>query len=145
MTKPVLWITQDGRKIPVLWMTSKHLVYAFNMMLRKYGIERSTVRSHVRGNGHVFDAMHDELQARGLMKWNGSNDQLCTSSVRETPAQLCMLRALIDVKPKNCEEIIGHFYNAPDRMVEHINSHADPKWMPVRAKFAEYRLAGLGG
>lgn len=136
-----MWKTQDGQTIPIRWMTSPHLVHSFNLLLRRNQLSRSTIHSaKVTDKSGVLTAMIDELRARMLYSWRPDN-QLDTSKLpaRETPKQLCMLRALID-----CHygpEMLELFRQQPDVSIEHWTSTADPKWQAARIKFVEYRLS----
>lgn len=138
MTEPV-WTTQDGRKIPVKWMDSAHLVNSFNMLCRKNSLSRNQVNLMMQQAGNeVFKAMVNELRGRMLYNWR-PDGQLDTSKVpRETPAQLCMLRALLDCHYGPNEILL--FRDHPDSSIQHWTSTADPKWDRLKPKFVEHRL-----
>lgn len=135
-----VWTTQDGRKIPIRWMESRHLVHSFNLLARRNNFGKSDVKLTMqRDKSGVVRAMVDELRARMLYNWR-PDQQLDTSKLpaRETPKQLCMLRALID-----CGygvEMLQLFREHPDASIEHWTSTADPKWDRVKVKFVEYRM-----
>jgi hypothetical protein len=135
-----VWTTMDGRQIEIRWMQSQHLVHSLNMIMRK---NRLTKRHLLTRNDQLLNVFVTEVRERGLWQWaEAPIEQLYVPTLRETPAQLCMLRAILDVKPKNWEDIIGLFKQNPEQYIAHVLSCADPKWVPVVAKFTEYRLEG---
>lgn len=140
MSEPV-WKTREGRIIPVRWMASAHLIHAFNMAMRNNGMSsRDIPRVISNPKNDVFRAIWKEVNDRGLVSWHSSGTQLKATTLREKPAELCMLRAILDTKPENCEEIVEHFKQSPHTYIKHVLNCADPKWTPVVAKFTEYRL-----
>lgn len=139
--REAIWTTKDGQRIPVLWMASGHLVNSFNMLLKKNNIAPAQVdRIAQSPKNEIFRVMRDDIRARGLYNWAPGDVLHKFDGTRETPPQLCMLRAIIDTKPKNWEEIVDRLYQDRDRYIEHVLSCADPKWTPVVTKFVEYRL-----
>lgn len=136
-----MWTTQDGQTIPIRWMTSPHLVHSFNLVARRNQITHSNAKLiAMKDKAGVLKAMIDELRSRMLYNWR-PDGQLDTSKLpaRETPKQLCMLRALID-----CHygvEMLELFRQHPDVSIEHWTSSADPKWRAATVKFVEYRLS----
>lgn len=146
--KEFRWTTQDGRVLDIRWMDSIHLVHSFNMIARKTNLRvdaAMSVRGAITAELITMIAIRDEIKARQLMLFTAAKQpaQIVVPNAREDFKTLCMLRAILDVRPKlkNLEEIVEHFKDAPGRYIEHVVSCADPKWVPVVAKFAEYRLA----
>jgi hypothetical protein len=149
-----VWTTNDGRHIEVRWMQSQHLVHSFNMLLRKHSLHRATVELRLRAVNRARDIvthMVQELRDRGLYIWK-TQTELSIPDVRETPAQLCILRALIDANKswpgildfhgaKSC--IWYQFDSALDQLQrEAATGHKDA--CAILAKFTEYRLEGRG-
>ena len=130
------WTTQDGRTVEIKWMQSSHLVHSFNMILRKNGLNRD----HVKKYEHhaVLGPMISELKRRRLYTWQ-PDDQLKPIKMRETPAQLCMLRALLDVLPAPDVKPIEAFYKDPQGAIEQMlaNPHQNARLL---ARFTSYRL-----
>lgn len=136
-----IWKTRDGQSIPVKWMISAHLVHSFNLVVRRNQLDARGIQSAMkRDKTGVLTAMVDELRARQLYNWR-PDIQINTSELpaRETPKQMCMLRALIDCGYGPNE--IELFRTCPDVSIEHWTSTADPKWDRLKPKFFEYRLA----
>lgn len=138
-----IWTTQDGRKIPVSWMQSQHLCHAFKLAIRNNGLSRAGVMRHMLSadKPDVLDYLTEELQVRGLLMWT-DNSQISISTIRETPAQLCMLRAIIDSGGVHAL-LVGAFMKDRQTMLEWIldkpAEHED-----IIARFTEYRLGYPG-
>lgn len=145
MNDPV-WVTNDGRHMVIKWMTSRHLVNSFNMMMRKWNMLADTVTvmaRQVSGGAQILCFMRDEIQSRQLYHWSDSKQpaQLIAADVpREDHKTLCMLRAILDTRPKGLEDIIELFHRNPASYTEHVLNCADPKWHWVKIKFTQYRL-----
>jgi hypothetical protein len=68
------WMTNNGQQLEIIWMDSMHLYHSWMMTAR---------------NGRHNYALRDELEARGL-------DPDKVPGLRETPEQLCWVRAILD-------------------------------------------------
>lgn len=135
------WTTQDGRVLQIAWMDSSHLVNSFNMVVRKNNLNPAqAARAGFDGRNQPFAALRDEIKSRQLYIWRPDGQLVAQGVPREDFKTLCMLRAILDAKPANVEEIVELFHRNPTSYSEHVLTCADPKWTPVVTKFVEYRL-----
>lgn len=129
------WKTNDGRTLPIEWMQTQHLCHAFNMLCRKHNLDRNAceIRFKVRPTADALQFIHDELVKRGALEWNGDSQLsvIKVSSRRETPAELCLMRTLLDLGEKML------YFGVLPATVETVLALSSDK---VRAKYAEYRL-----
>lgn len=130
------WTTQDGRTIEIKWMQSSHLVHSFNMILRKNRFKREHMDQFLKHA--TLGPMIDELKCRYLYSWR-PDDQLVPTKVRETPVQLCMLRALLDVWPMSDVGPIKAFHKDPQGAIEQMLANPE-KNARLLARFTLYRL-----
>lgn len=141
----VFWTTIDGRKIEIRWMQTKHLVNAFNKIIRDNGFDRRKVELRVSTRStrkvppDTLDAMYAELRVRGVYNWIHGLSQLHVPSIREKPVELCMLRALLDNDVD--ENFVDKFMGDPEGMTATILRDG-LRYPNVIAKFAEYRMEG---
>ena len=138
MENKATWTTQDGRTIEIAWMASAHLVATLNMLMRNNRLMRSTLKMAP----HTVRALYAEVQRRGLdhiVPHIALYDQFGVCKLRETPTQLCMLRAMLDTDQVG-EKTLAEFQNDPQRVVEFFTSNA-AIYGRLMAKFVEYRLA----
>ena len=137
-----VWTTMQGDKIPIKWMDSIHLIHSFNMVCRKNSI--TALNWQKWGDDKVMVAFVAELDSRGLLKWashSSTFSQLDTVQViRETPVELCMLRALIDT---GSPSLVKSFRRDRQRFIDQVIFDAqfgEPDAVRLNAKFVEYRL-----
>lgn len=133
-----VWKTEDGRTIEFRWMQSQHLVHAINLVLRTNNIdseEWDKFKMH-----RTIGLGLQEIEHRGLNVWT-STAQLSVPSVRETPIQLCMLRALLDGRPRPSRENVNMFYANPDEYIEAMQQHRNEEGISeLWARFVAYRV-----
>lgn len=139
--KAATWTTQDGREIEIQWMQTSHLVHSFNMILRNNGLSRETVTRYVGRTHPVIASMVREIRTRGCYSWR-PDDTLVTVNVRETPVQLCMLRAIIDSGDDPRIPVTDYLRNM-DWYVNTITKRPN-EYPRIITKFAEYRLEYKG-
>lgn len=140
--KPHVWRTQQGEVIEVQWMTSLHLVHSFNMVMRNNRFDANAARRRLAMVNDAFSTMYREIDRRGLLHWaasgNSNFDQLRTDGIkRETPAQLAMLRAVLDTEPKASMSVT--FQEDPQAYVEHILANPGGYQKEI-VLFTQYRL-----
>ena len=131
-----VWKTQDGRFIEYRWMQSQHLVHAINLVLRQVGIDSEEwykFRTHRQIGLGI-----QEIEARGLDVW-ANKEQLSVPLTRETPVQLCMLRALLDGRPRASVATMRMFYTNPDEFIDAIQRHCT-EHEELWARFIAYRV-----
>ena len=131
-----VWKTQDGRFIEYRWMQSQHLVHAINLVLRQVGIDSEEwykFRTHRQIGLGI-----QEIEARGLNVW-ANKEQLSVPLTRETPVQLCMLRALLDGRPRASVATMRMFYTNPDEFIDAIQRHCEGH-EELWARFIAYRV-----
>lgn len=139
--KQHMWRTQAGETIEVKWMASIHLVHSFNMVMRNNKFSANDAR-HRLARDNLLTAMYREIDRRGLMHWapssNSSFDQLLTDGIkRETPAQLAMLRAMLDTEPT--ASMSAKFQEDPQAYLEYILANPGDYQKEI-VLFTQYRL-----
>lgn len=133
------WTTMDGRVLEIRWMHSQHLVNTVNFVLQRNNLSRAQLEAPAMTVPALI-ALRDEVKARQLYCWAPGNQLVKLDVPKEDFKTLCMLRAIIDTQPKGVHDIIELFHRNPVSYSEHVLTCADPKWIPVVTKFAEYRL-----
>ena len=131
-----VWKTQDGRFIEYKWMQSQHLVHAINLVLRQSNID-SEEWYRFRAHRQIGLGIQ-EIEARGLDVW-ANKEQLSVPLTRETPVQLCMLRALLDGRPRASVATMHMFYANPDEFIDAIQRHCT-EHEELWARFIAYRV-----
>jgi hypothetical protein len=123
------WQTKDGRKLEVAWMDSAHLVNTLNMLFRTGNNPQAVMKT----------AVYKEVARRGLMKIENigmTTPILVQPAHRETPIEMCMVRALLD-NPD------GHKYYLEflkDRAAFMERAGQDPVLTNVWQRFVKYRM-----
>ncbi len=100
-------------------MDSVHLYYSWMMTAR---------------NGQHNSRLRDELEARGFVPKD-------VPKLRETPEQLCWVRAIIDsVGPSRDHFKLSLFYRNPERWIADVMNSTDPTNLKIVAFALKYRL-----
>lgn len=82
------WTTKDNVRLEVIWMDSVHLAHSVNMLLNRAPI------AQVAASG-----VYKEAVARGMIGKYHDGTPLVTPKRRETPDEMCMLNAILEVRP----------------------------------------------
>ncbi len=142
------WRTAAGENIQIRWMQSTHLVHTMNKVIRDNDISRHYLNLLTRGSprvkANIVLQLHDELKQRGLAVFESgpAQPQYKVPNVRETPTQLCILRAILDAE--HAPKIpVSAFYENPQKVVDTILENGT-LYPDLVAKFAEYRLEFRG-
>jgi len=92
------WTTQDGRVLEIKWMDSIHLVHSVNMLMRKNSLNHLDLVKSLIMADKSFGPMLQELKDRKLYAYDklATPAQFTVPTHRESPIEMCMLRALID-------------------------------------------------
>ena len=99
------WTTRSGEKLEIKWMDSVHLWHTHRMLLRDRTINYS-----------VLNELEDRWKPVDVSK------VMTQPTVRETPLQLCWVRAIIDTArvPSVKEAMLRSFYNTPNDWIAYV-------------------------
>jgi hypothetical protein len=141
------WTTAEGKTVEYAWMTSVHLVHTYNVLANRNDLTRE--QWPTLALNEQVGMMIQELKARGLVQWvnNGSGplerlDRLAVPEHRETPLQMCMLRALLDVKPRSAPDIVRLFRQDMDKYIAVVERcvNKDERDRDIWTLFISYRV-----
>jgi hypothetical protein len=123
------WLTKDGRKLEIQWMQTAHLVNALNMVIRKRddGIPPSCM------------PLYTEAIARGAATHKENSFEFVVPKQRESMAELCMLRAIIDT-PNAADEFLDAFKADAEGFIATMPLNQAKLAQEVWTLFAKYRL-----
>lgn len=156
------WVTSDGQTLDIRWMTTPHLAYSVNLVMRNSSIDRrrallalSTPPNNM--STRVFTNMVKEVKSRMPIEWHQPNiqgklqDQIIVDPrmPRETIKTLCLMRAMFDTNVFHprivpISEVMRQLRESPDvvflSIEQHRASNPHPDLFKLLAKFTEYRL-----
>ena len=118
------WRTQAGQVIDIKWMTTRHLINAYNM------VQRSNPPGAIAlvSKAQQMKALREEIMSRGYDPAVGQPDR------DETEIELCQLRAIIDVDREG-PDTTGTFWHEFRRGREYVICGR-----AASALFTQYRL-----
>lgn len=106
------WTTKEGVRLQVIWMDSVHLAHSVNMLLKRAAMNA------VAGSG-----VYKEAIARGMIGKYHDGTPLDIPKRREMPDEMCMLNAILGVRP----DCLGVW-------------KANPHWFAARCPVADPEL-----
>lgn len=111
-----IWTTGNGGQLEIAWMDSAHLNQSWRMTVRR---------------GKESPALYAELVARGFAPATQA------PTFRETPIQLCWVRAIIESGRRG---LLRVFYNDPETFPDWICATPSEANKKVIASALKYRL-----
>jgi hypothetical protein len=126
------WKTLDGRVLVIKWMDSVHLVNSTNMQISKltgFMYQRMAVLT-------AKSTLYPELKARRLWEEDKARSlKLVVPTHRETPVEMCVLRAILDTEPA----LMQHWVDDREEITKLILG-GGRRYQKIYLKFTEYRL-----
>lgn len=135
------WRTKQGEMLEIKWMDSVHLAHSLNLVLNTL-INGTALLARSPAEKYKWavdrSELYAELNSRKLATFRLDEGKFEPPATRETPLQMCMLRAILETDN-------GHALNVWNNDREYtFDLIAGPNrtgyWEPVYFKFAQYRL-----